>query len=253
LRFNGKCSIVTGGASGIGRSVCFAFAQEGATLGIVDVNLSGAETTAQEVAKYGMKTVSLKVDVTDPGEVRTMVEQIEKELGQIDILVNCAGVREIAPFLEISFQDWKRVIDVNLNGTFLCSQSVARHMIRRNIHGSMVNIASVAGLMGVPNRPAYCASKHAVIGLTKEMALELAPNRIRVNAVAPSTIETSLAADRFSDPQFLERLKKAFPLGRWGMPEEVANLILFLASDQSEFITGAVYLIDGGYMAGRGI
>ena len=253
MRFDGKCAIVTGGASGIGRSVCVALAREGVTLGIVDVNLSGAEATAKEAASHGRKTVSLKVDVTDPGEVGGMVEQAGEELGRIDILVNCAGIREIASFLEISLQDWKQVIDVNLTGTFLCSQAVARHMIKRSIPGSIVNIASVAGLMGVPNRPAYCSSKHAVIGLTKEMALELAPRRIRVNAVAPSTIETALSADRFSDPQFLERLKKAFPLGRWGMPEEVASLVLFLASDQAEFITGAVYLIDGGYMAGRGI
>lgn len=253
MRFSDKTCIVTGGGSGIGRSVCEAFAREGATLAIADVNVSGAETTAREVASHGRKAVPIKVDVTDPTDVTIMVERLEKKLGGIDILVNCAGVREIAPFLEITFQEWKRVIDVNLTGTFLCSQAVARHMAKRHISGNIINIASVAGMMGVPNRPAYCASKHAVVGLTKEMALELAPINIRVNAVAPSTIETPLSADRFSDPQFLERLMKAFPLGRWGMPHEVAALVLFLASNESVFITGAVYLIDGGYMAGRGI
>ena len=253
MRFEKRCALVTGGASGIGRSVCLAFAHEGADIGVTDVNLEGAEATAQEVVKNGRKAIALQVDVTNPAGVSAMVKRVVAELGQIDILVNSAGIREILPFLQLPFEDWQRVIDVNLTGTFLCSQAVAQYLVEQGRGGKIVNIASVAGLMGVPYRAAYCSSKHAVVGLTKEMALELASKNIRVNAVAPAVVETALSADRLADPEFAARVKKTFPLGRWGQPEEIASLVLFLASDEAEFITGAVYLIDGGYLAGKGI
>jgi len=253
MRFNNKCALVTGGASGIGRAVCLAFAREGAAIGVADVSQQGAEATAQSVRKRGRRTLALKVDVTDPAAVKAMVERTVSQLGHIDILVNCAGVREIVPFLELPFDEWQRVIATNLTGTFLCSQAVAQHLVEQGRGGKIVNIASVAGFMGVPNRAAYVSSKHAVVGLTKEMAIELGPKNIQVNAVAPAVVETAMTKSRLENPEFAASVKKAFPAGRWGQPEEIAKLILFLASEDAGFITGAIFPIDGGYSAGKGI
>jgi meso-butanediol dehydrogenase/(S,S)-butanediol dehydrogenase/diacetyl reductase len=181
-----------------------------------------------------------------------MVNQAVMVLGRINILVNSAGVREIVPFLQLPFAEWQRVISVNLTGTFLCGQAVARHMVERGEGGKIVNLASVAGLMAVPNRAAYVSSKHAVVGLTKEMALELADKGIQVNAVAPGVVRTSMTESYFDKPDILEGLKRAHPAGRWAQPQEIANLILFLASSEADFVTGATFTIDGGFAAGKG-
>ena len=251
MRFADKCALVTGGGSGIGRAVCLAFAREGADIGVADVSEEGAEATAQEVRKAGWKAIALKVDVTDPTSVQTMVNQTVSALGGLHVLVNSAGVREIVPFLQLPFAEWQRVIATNLTGTFLCSQAVAQHLVKAGKGGKIVNLASVAGLMAVPNRAAYVSSKHAVVGLTKEMAMELADQNIQVNAVAPGVVRTSMTESYFDKPTVVEGLKKAHPAGRWAQPEEIANLILFLASPEAEFITGATFPIDGGFAAGK--
>lgn len=251
MRFDNKGVLITGGGSGIGRAVCLAFAREGANVVVVDMHLEGAEATAHEAEKESSKALALKVDVTDPGAVRAMVKLAIAELGYIDILVNSAGIREIVPFLQLTFEEWQRVIATNITGTFLCSQLVAKHLVERGRGGKIVNVSSVSGLMALPNRAAYVSSKHAVAGLTKEMAMELGPKNIQVNAVAPGTIETPLTAFLFADARSAASLRDSFPAGRWGQPEEVASLILFLASEEAEFITGAIIPIDGGYSAGR--
>ncbi len=252
MRFDHKCALITGGGSGIGRAVCLALAREGADVGVVDVSPEGAEATAQEVRKSGRKAVAFRVDVTDPASVQAMVSQAVGALGRIDMLVNSAGVREIVPFLQLPFAEWQRVIATNLTGTFLCSQAVAQYLVAQGRGGKIVNLASVAGLMAVPNRAAYVSSKHAVVGLTKEMALELADKNIQVNAVAPGVVETAMTASYFDKPEVLASLKKVHPAGRWAQPEEIAGLILFLASDEASFITGATFPIDGGFAAGKG-
>lgn len=253
MRFTDKSVLVTGGGSGIGRATCLAFAREGADIGVADVSMEGAESTVQEVKKAGRKAIALQVDVTDPTSVQAMVTQVGTALGSLHVLVNSAGVREIVPFLELPFSEWQRVIAVNLTGTFLCSQAAAQYLVKQGTGGKIVNLASVAGLMAVPNRAAYVASKHAVVGLTKEMALELADKNIQVNAVAPGVVRTSMTESYFDQPAVIAGLKKAHPAGRWALPEEIANLILYLASPEAEFITGATFPIDGGFSAGKGI
>lgn len=252
MRFDHKCALITGGGSGIGRAVCLALAREGADVAVADVNPQAAEATSQEVRKSGRKAVALRVDVTDPASVQAMVGGAVRELGRIDVLVNSAGVREIVPFLELPFAEWQRVIATNLTGTFLCSQAVAQYLVAQGRGGKIVNMTSVAGVMAVPNRPAYVSSKHAVVGLTKEMAMELGDKNIQVNAVAPGVVETGMTSSYFANPELVASLKKVHPAGRWAQPEEIAGLILFLASDEAGFITGATFLIDGGFAAGKG-
>jgi len=251
VRFANRGVLVTGGGSGIGQAVCLAFAREGADVAVVDVSLEAAETTAQETREIGGKVVALQVDVGNPAAVQEMVNQAAAALGEIDILVNSAGVREIIPFLQLPFAEWQRVISINLTGTFLCSQAMAQYLVAQGRGGKIVNLASVAGLMAVPNRAAYVSSKHAVVGLTKEMALELADKNIQVNAVAPGVVRTSMTESYFDKPDLLASLRKAHPAGRWAQPEEIAGLILFLASSEANFITGATFPIDGGFMAGK--
>ncbi len=251
MRFENKRVLVTGAGSGIGRAVCLAFAKEGGAVAGADMNLEAARATAQNVTNTHGKACALQLDVTQPDSVNAVVESTGKELGGIDILVNSAGVREIVAFLELPFAEWQRVISTNLSGTFLCSQAAARKMIAQGQGGKIINLASVAGLTAVPNRAAYVASKHAVVGLTKEMAMELAEHDIQVNAIAPGVVETGMTAGYFDDPNVVESVRKLHPAGRWAQPEEIANLILFLASSEAHFMTGATYPIDGGFMAGK--
>lgn len=251
MRFEGKCALVTGGASGIGHATCLAFAREGADIAVADVNLEGAEGTARDVRSAGRKAVAIAADVADPVSVGQMLESAVKELGRLDILNNCAGVRELIPFPELKFEDWQRVISINLTGTFLCSQSFARYLIAARRPGKIINMSSAAGLVAAPHRAAYVSSKHGVIGLTKEMVLELARDNIQVNAVAPGVTETPMTQNFFRTEAGPAVVRKLHPAGRWAQPEEIARMILFLASADADFVTGATFSIDGGFVAGR--
>ena len=253
MRFENTGVLITGAGSGIGRAASLAFAEEGAAIAAADLRLEAAQSTASAVEELGRKAVALQVDVTQPDAVRTMVEQAAAELASLDVLINSAGVREIVPFLELPAEEWMKVIGTNLTGTFLCSQAVARHLIAQNKSGKIINLSSVAGLVGVPNRAAYVASKHGVVGLTKEMGMELADKHIQVNAIAPGVVETAMTAGYFDKPDIVASLKKAHPAGRWAQPEEIAKLMLFLASKDADFVTGATIPIDGGFVAGKAI
>ncbi len=252
MRFDGKCALVTGGGNGIGRAVCLAFSREGAAVAVFDISRDHAEATAQDVRNAGGNALAFTADVGDPEAVQTVVERTAAGLGAIDVLVNSAGIREIIPFLDLPFAEWRRVIATNLTGTFLFAQSSARQMVAQGRGGKIVNVSSVAGITAVPKRAAYVSSKHAVVGLTKELALELGDKNIQVNAVAPGVVETALTAPYFDKSDVVAAVKNAHPVGRWGQPGEIASLILYLASREADFITGATFLIDGGYCAGKG-
>jgi len=251
MRFQDRGVLVTGGGSGIGQQVCFAAAEEGARVAVGDLDPANAEATAAEIRRRKGEAHAFRLEVTDPASVAQFVEGAEAVLGRIDVLVNSAGIREIVSVLDLSFEEWQRVIGVNLSGTFLPSQAFARRLVAQGKPGQIVNLASTLGLMAAPNRAAYTASKHGVVGLTKEMALELGDKGIRVNAVAPGVVRTPLTERYFQDPGYAQAIRDIHALGRWAEPREIANAILFLADEANGFITGTILTVDGGWTTGK--
>jgi len=223
--------LVTGAASGIGREIAERFAREGARVTGFD--------RAGDVTIHG--------DVRSPADVERAVDQVAVS-GRIDVLVNSAGVREIGDVYTMAADEWNNVIAVNLSGTFYCCQAAARRM-RETGGGAIVNIASVGGLIGLARRPAYTAAKHGVVGLTKSLARDLGPAGIRVNAICPGLIRTPLTEQYFAEDAFEEGLRTVIPQGRVGVAADVADAALYLASDQSAYVTGIALTVDGGWLA----
>jgi NAD(P)-dependent dehydrogenase (short-subunit alcohol dehydrogenase family) len=251
MRFKDQGVLITGGASGIGEQVAHGAASEGAVVAVADRDAKGAERVAEAVRAAGGKAHAFTLDVTDPKAVTSFVDTAARRLGRLDVLVNSAGVREIVSVLELSLEEWNRVMGVNITGTFLCSQAFARAVVAKGGKASIVNLASTLGVVAAPNRAAYTASKHAVVGLTKEMALELADKNVRVNAVGPGVIRTPLTERYFQNTEYTERIKGLHAMARWGEPAEVAKTILFLASDDGSFCTGTTLMVDGGWTIGK--
>ncbi len=246
MRLKDKVALITGGGRGIGAAVARRFAQEGAKIAIGDVDMEGAEKVASEIKDAGGEALICKADVRKRDEVEAMVDYVLKEYGRLDILINNAGVTRDNLCARMSEEDWDFVVDVNLKGTFLCSKAAFRPM-RKQRYGKIVNTASVAvrGNIGQAN---YSASKAGIIGLTRTLALEFARAGICVNCIAPGFIETPMTEGL--PEKVREEALKRIPLGRIGRPEEVANLHLFLASPESDYITGQVFFIDGGVSIG---
>ena len=243
-----KSGIVTGAASGIGREIATAFVAAGGRVAILDQDGAGAR---QAAAELGPETLALEVDITDEAAVEAAVAEVAGAFGRIDFLVNNAGVRHIAPIAEESVAEWRRTIDVNVNGTFICSQAVIRVMLGHG-GGRIVNLASMAGELALRDRAAYNASKAAIISLTKSTAVELGEAGISCNAIAPGVIETPLSAHYFEDEAMVTALRTNSPLGRWGQVGEVAGPAVFLCSDAASFVQGATLFVDGGWTAGKG-
>jgi NAD(P)-dependent dehydrogenase (short-subunit alcohol dehydrogenase family) len=245
-RFAGRVAIITGAGSGLGKATSLRLASEGATIACLDVALEAAEETAREVSASGATARAYQIDVSDPTSVRRVVDAAVNDLGRPTVLVNCAGIGKFANAHEMPFEDWSRIIAVNLTGTFLVSQAVLPHLIDQG--GNIVNIASNAGLMGQPYSAAYCASKGGVIQLTRALADEYIRRNVRVNCVAPGGMATPLQKSfrqlpDNADGTLIAKLRS--PLGN-GKPEEVAGLIAFIASDDGRYMTGAIVSIDGG-------
>lgn len=252
-RFNNKVVIVTGGASGIGLETAHQFAAEGALTVIADIN---AEKKAEIIAAFkanNQDCIYHPVDVANPADVKNLVNAVIERYGKIDILFNNAGIEISGAVTEFSEEDYQKIMDVNLKSVFLCSKYVLPHMIGCS-SGIIINMASVASFLAWKDDAIYSASKAAVKLLTQAMAVECAPYAIRVNAVAPGIIDTPMtdrALGTASDLKELKKIKgKTHPLGRLGLPYEVARTVLFLASDDASFITGTILPIDGGYLAG---
>ena len=243
MRLIDKVAIITGGGSGIGRATALRFAEEGAKVIVWDINLDEAEKTVEEIKGAGGTGKAYKVDVTDRKQIENTVNSILEEFHKIDILINNAGITMDATLMKMTEEQWDRVIDINLKGTFNCGQIIAKHMAQRE-SGVILNAASVVGLYGNFGQTNYAASKWGVIGMTKTWAKELGKKNIRVNAVAPGFISTPMVEKM--PENVLNMMKEKALLRRLGTPEEVANAYLFLASDEASFITGAVLSVDGG-------
>jgi len=243
VRLKDKVALVTGGARGIGQAIAMTFANEGADIVIADVNLGVAQKTASEIEALGRKAMALEMDVTSYERVEEGVNKILDKMGKVDILVNNAGITKDNLLLRMSPADWDAVINVNLKGTFNCIKAVTRPMIKQR-SGKIISIASIIGLMGNPGQANYAASKAGIIALTKTVAKELASRNINANAVAPGFIQTEMTAKLPEDIK--KKMMEAIPLAKLGTPQDVANVCLFLASEESNYITGQTITIDGG-------
>jgi 3-oxoacyl-[acyl-carrier protein] reductase len=243
MRLKDKVALITGGARGIGQAIAMTFAKEGADIVVADVNLEVAQKTASEIESLGRKAMALEMDVTNYDLVEAGINKILDKMGKVDILVNNAGITKDNLVLRMSGAEWDAVINVNLKGTFNCIKAVSRPMVKQR-SGRIISIASIIGLMGNPGQANYAASKAGIIALTKTIAKELASRNINANAVAPGFIQTEMTAKLPEDIK--KRMLEAIPLAKLGTPQDVANVCLFLASDESSYITGQTITIDGG-------
>lgn len=243
MKLEGKVALITGAGRGIGKAIAMSFAKEGADIAIWDVNTADAENTAKEIELLGRKAIGLQVDVTNFKLVEEGLNKILDKLGKVDILINNAGITKDNLLLRMSDMEWDAVLSVNLKGTFNCTKAVSRPMIKQR-YGKIVNIASIIGIIGNPGQANYSASKAGIIALTKTAAKELGSRNINVNAVAPGFIQTDMTAKL--PEEIKQKMLSAIPLGKFGQPEEVAQVCLFLASEDSSYITGQTIVIDGG-------
>ncbi len=255
MKLDGKVAVVTGAASGLGRAIATSFAKEGADIAVIDIDLSGASDAADAIERdYGRRAIAVRADVARVDDVDAMVDRTLGDLGKIDILVNNAGVMQnLVPTIEQSVEDWDHVLAVHLRGTYLCSRRVGQWMVKQS-KSAIVNIASIVGCGGFPARTAYGPAKAAIINLTQVLAVEWAKHNIRVNAIAPGYMSAPMLEKAIQNGKLdREMLRKRIPLGRFGGPDDVAKAALFLASDDSGYVTGVTLPVDGGWLAYRHI
>ncbi len=247
MRLRDKVAVVVGGASGIGEAISLKFAREGARVAVADINSGSAEVVRGKVESIGRQALALATDVRDYEQVSKMADAVVEKFSRIDVLVNSAGISEFGPIEQITVDAWKRIIDVNLTGVFYCCLAVGRKMMGQK-NGKIINISSLAGIIGVPGNPHYVASKHGVVGLTRALAVDFAPYNINVNCICPSTTLTPMSAKSLT-PEFMKSQIERVPLGRLADPDDQANAALFLASNESDYITGLIMNVDGGLYA----
>ena len=249
FRLDDGVSIITGGSRGLGKAMASALAGAGAKVAIVSRHLKEAQSSADEIRhSTGKKTIALEVDVSQQPQVERMVNHTIGEFGRVDILINNAGLNIRGSIEELRLEDLTQVLNINLIGPILCCRAVAPHMQAQK-YGRVINIASILGSVGMPDRTSYSASKGALMQFTRTLALEWAPHNITVNAICPGPFATEMNRPLMEDPQVYQTFASKIPLGRWGEPEEIGGVAIFLASDASSFVTGAPIYVHGGYTA----
>ncbi len=246
MRLDNKVAIVTGAARGIGRAIALRLGQEGATVAVVDLREEQGHETVRLVEAAGSQAMFVHTDVSDSNQVQAMVDTVVKQWTTIDILVNVAGICPFEGFLEMPEELWDQVLDVNLKGYFLCSQTVAKIMVEQGVGGRIIAVSSISAEFGGSTQAHYCASKAGINLLVKSMAISLGPYGITCNAVLPGTVETDINRDALADPEVRDYWSKRAPLGRLGQPDDPAGPILFFASDDSAWCTGSMLVVDGG-------
>jgi 3-oxoacyl-[acyl-carrier protein] reductase len=243
MRLKNTNALITGAAQGIGRAIAIGMAKEGANVCIADINIEKAEATAQEVRALGVKSLAIKLDVSKQEDVSTAFKTFIKEFNTLDILVNNAGITKDTLLLRMTEEEWNDVINVNLKGTFLCSKEAIKIMSKQR-SGKIISISSIVAFTGNPGQANYSSSKAGIVGLTKTIAKEYAPRGIRANVIAPGFIQTAMT--EVLPDKIKEEMKSSIPLGHFGTPEDIANTVIFLASKESDYITGQVLHVNGG-------
>lgn len=253
MRLRDKVAVVTGSSQGIGRSIALAFAGEGAAV-TVDYRShpEEAEEVVEQIKDSGGRAISVQADVSNPEDIKSLLDKTVEEFGRLDIMVNNAGMEEKMPFLETPLEVWNRTISVNLTGAWIGCQEAAKRMVERGEGGRIINVSSVHENLPMPTNSPYCAAKGGLRMLMRTIAVELAPHEITVNNIAPGAIETPINEDLKDNPDQMQELLSEIPLGRIGQPEEVAALALYLASNEAAYVTGSTFTIDGGMMRQAG-
>jgi NAD(P)-dependent dehydrogenase (short-subunit alcohol dehydrogenase family) len=252
MELEGKVGLVTGGTSGIGRDTAVLFAKAGAKVVVSGRREPEGEETIELIGAAGGDGLFVKADVSKASDVETLIQKAVERFGRLDIAFNNAGIEGVwVPIVRQSEEDWDRTIDINLKGVWLCLKYEIRQMLLQGGGGAIVNMASVVGLIGAAGAAAYSASKHGVMGLTKAAALETARNGIRINAVCPAAVETTMAERLYNAPAVHKYVLSCHPVGRFGRPAEIAEAVVWMCSDRASFMTGQSLVIDGGFLAGR--
>ncbi|TSA03521.1 MAG: glucose 1-dehydrogenase [Nitrospiraceae bacterium] len=248
MRLNGKVALITGGGTGIGEATAKIFAAEGAQVAITGRRKDVLEGVAKAIVANGGKVLVVAGSVTDEAHVQSAVDQTVRTFGKIDILINNAAIGVFGtPLHEMTDQAWQDILDTNLTGVFRITRAVIPHMLERG--GSIVNVSSVAGLVGIPGLAAYSGTKGALLALTRCLAIDYAKEKIRCNCVCPALVDTPMAADAIADPDMNAMMMAKHPIGRFGIPDDVARMLLYLASDDASWVTGSLFTIDGGWTA----
>ena len=243
-----KVALVTGAGKGLGKSMALALSESGAHVVVVSRTLSEVEVTAKEIQENGAKSIAIGADVTKQADVNRMTEKALTEFTTIDILVNNVGSFMGGPFLEFSLEDWHKMLEINLTSTYLCSKVVGKYMVEKR-RGKIINMSAALGVLGASGSSLYCASKGGVVQLTKALAIEWAKYNINVNSIAPYTMETELTKAMLADDTIRQKILSKIPLRRIGKPDDLSGVVVFLASKASDYITGQIIFVDGGFSA----